>query len=217
MNLKINGPIVSNDDKWIYEIFDIEAFSPRDLDNYLDNITSGEEIDIEINSPGGYVTAGSEIYTALMQHKGPVNILITGVAASMASVIAMAGTTVTMSPTAQIMIHNVSAYGSGDYRDFAHISETLKKLNKSIMNAYQIKTGKNEKEILELMDKETWMEANEAKNQGFVDKILQKEYQLEMVASYGDDFLIDKNIIKSFKKERELLNLLELKGDVKWI
>lgn len=215
MTLKINGPIVSNDDKWIYEIFDIEAFSPRDLNNYLDNITSGEEIDIEINSPGGYVTVGSEIYTALMQHKGPVNILITGVAASMASVIAMAGTTVTMSPTAQIMIHNVSTYGSGDYRDFAHISETLKKLNKSIMNAYQIKTGKSEKEILELMDKETWMEANEAKNQGFVDKILQKEYQLEMVASYGDDFLIDKNIIKSFKKERELLNLLELKGDVK--
>lgn len=127
----------------------------------------------------------------------------------------MAGTTVTMSPTAQIMIHNVSTYGSGDYRDFAHISETLKKLNKSIMNAYQIKTGKSEKEILELMDKETWMEANEAKNQGFVDKILQKEYQLEMVASYGDDFLIDKNIIKSFKKERELLNLLELEGDVK--
>lgn len=215
MTLKINGPIVSNDDKWIYEIFDIEAFSPRDLNNYLDNITSGEEIDIEINSPGGYVTVGSEIYTALMQHKGPVNILITGVAASMASVIAMAGTTITMSPTAQIMIHNVSTYGSGDYRDFAHISETLKKLNKSIMNAYQIKTGKSEKEILELMDKETWMEANEAKNQGFVDKILQKEYQLEMVASYGDDFLIDKNIIKSFKKERELLNLLELEGDVK--
>ena len=215
MTLKINGPIVSNDDKWIYEIFDIEAFSPRDLNNYLDNIRSGEEIDIEINSPGGYVIAGSEIYTALMQHKGPVNILITGVAASMASVIAMAGTTVTISPTAQIMIHNVSTYGSGDYRDFANISETLKKLNKSIMNAYQIKTGKSEKEILELMDKETWMEANEAKNQGFVDKILQKEYQLEMVASYGDDFLIDKNIIKSFKKERELLNLLELKGDVK--
>ena len=215
MTLKISGPIVSNDDKWIYEIFDIEAFSPRDLNNYLDDTSPGEELDIEINSPGGYVTAGSEIYTALMQRKGPVNILITGVAASMASVIAMAGTTVTMSPTAQIMIHNVSTYGSGDYRDFAHISETLKKLNKSIMNAYQIKTGKSEREILELMDKETWMEANEAKNQGFVDKILQKEYRLEMVASYGDDFLIDKNIIKSFKKERELLNLLELKGDVK--
>ena len=106
--MKINGTIVSNDDKWFYDYFEIESFCPRDL-----NLIEGQDVEIEINSPGGYITPASEIYTALMEHKGNVNIIITGRAASAASVIAMAGTHVRISPTAQIMIHNASATGSG--------------------------------------------------------------------------------------------------------
>lgn len=209
MTIKINGTIVGNDDKWIYDWCEMEAFCPRDL-----NLVDGEDIDIEINSPGGYIFPASEIYTALMQHKGNVNITITGRAASAASVIAMAGTKVTMSPTAQMMIHNVSASGSGDYRDFEHYAEQLKKSNDTIANAYMIKTGKTRDEILALMDHETWFTPDEALANGFIDEIMTKSEnteQFRLVAA--SDYLIPQAVIDKLKTEREQeqLNLLKLK------
>lgn len=209
MPIKINGTIVGNDDKWIYDLFNMEAFCPRDL-----NLINGQDVDIEINSPGGYIYPASEIYTALMKHKGNVNITITGRAASAASVIAMAGTKVTMSPTAQMMIHNVSASGAGDYRDFEHYAEQLKKSNDTIANAYMIKTGKTREEILKLMDHETWFTPDEALKNGFIDEILSKEDttdQFRLVAA--SDYLIPQAVIDKLKqeKEQEQLNLLKLK------
>lgn len=209
MTIKINGTIVGNDDKWIYDWCEMEAFCPKDL-----NLVDGEDIDIEINSPGGYIFPASEIYTALMQHKGNVNITITGRAASAASVIAMAGTKVRMSPTAQMMIHNVSASGSGDYRDFEHYAEQLKKSNDTIANAYMIKTGKTRDEILALMDHETWFTPDEALANGFIDEILTKSEntdQFRLVAA--SDYLIPQAVIDKLKTEREQeqLNLLKLK------
>ncbi|MFR9279235.1 MAG: head maturation protease, ClpP-related [Ezakiella coagulans] len=209
MTIKINGTIVGNDDKWIYDWCEMEAFCPKDL-----NLVDGEDIDIEINSPGGYIFPASEIYTALMQHKGNVNITITGRAASAASVIAMAGTKVTMSPTAQMMIHNVSASGAGDYRDIEHYAEQLKKSNDTIANAYMIKTGKTREEILKLMDHETWFTPDEALENGFIDEILTKSEntdQFRLVAA--SDFLIPQAVIDKLKqeKEQEQLNLLKLK------
>lgn len=209
MTIKINGTIVGNDDKWIYDWCEMEAFCPKDL-----NLVDGEDIDIEINSPGGYIFPASEIYTALMQHKGNVNTTITGRAASAASVIAMAGTKVRMSPTAQMMIHNVSASGSGDYRDFEHYAEQLKKSNDTIANAYMIKTGKTRDEILQLMDHETWFTPDEALENGFVDEIMTKSEntdQFRLVAA--SDFLIPQAVIDKLKTEREQeqLNLLKLK------
>ena len=209
MTIKINGTIVGNDDKWIYDWCEMEAFCPKDL-----NLVDGEDIDIEINSPGGYIYPASEIYTALMKHKGNVNITITGRAASAASVIAMAGTHVTMSPTAQMMIHNVSASGAGDYRDFEHYAEQLKKSNDTLANAYMLKTGKTKEEILKLMDYETWFTPDEALENGFIDEILSKEDktdQFRLVAA--SDFLIPQAVIDKLKTEREQeqLNLLKLK------
>ena len=209
MPIKINGTIVGNDDKWIYDGFDMESFCPRDLE-----LVDGQDVDIEINSPGGYIYPASEIYTALMQHKGNVNITITGRAASAASVIAMAGTHVKMSPTAQMMIHNVSASASGDYRDFEHCAEQLKKSNDTLANAYMLKTGKTKEEILELMDYETWFTPDEALENGFIDEILSKEDntdQFRLVAA--SDFLIPQAVIDKLKaeKEQEQLNLLKLK------
>lgn len=209
MPIKINGTIVGNDDKWIYDWFDMESFCPRDLE-----LKDGQDVDIEINSPGGYIYPASEIYTALMQHKGNVNITITGRAASAASVIAMAGTHVKMSPTAQMMIHNVSASGSGDYRDFEHFAEQLKKSNDTLANAYMLKTGKTKEEILKLMDYETWFTPDEALENGFIDEILSKEDktdQFRLVAA--SDFLIPQAVIDKLKaeKEQEQLNLLKLK------
>lgn len=209
MPIKISGTIVGNDDKWIYDWFDMESFCPRDLE-----LKDGQDVDIEINSPGGYIYPASEIYTALMQHKGNVNITITGRAASAASVIAMAGTHVKMSPTAQMMIHNVSASGSGDYRDFEHCAEQLKKSNDTLANAYMLKTGKTKEEILKLMDYETWFTPDEALENGFIDEILSKEDntdQFRLVAA--SDFLIPQAVIDKLKaeKEQEQLNLLKLK------
>lgn len=209
MPIKISGTIVGNDDKWIYDWFDMESFCPRDLE-----LKDGQDVDIEINSPGGYIYPVSEIYTALMQHKGNVNITITGRAASAASVIAMAGTHVKMSPTAQMMIHNVSASASGDYRDFEHCAEQLKKSNDTLANAYMLKTGKTKEEILKLMDYETWFTPDEALENGFIDEILSKEDntdQFRLVAA--SDFLIPQAVIDKLKaeKEQEQLNLLKLK------
>lgn len=209
MPIKINGTIVGTDDKWIYDWCDMEAFCPKDL-----NLIEGQDVDIEINSPGGYIYPASEIYTALMKHKGNVNITITGRAASAASVIAMAGTHVTMSPTAQMMIHNVSASGAGDYRDFEHYAEQLRKSNDVIANAYMLKTGKTREEILKLMDYETWFTPDEALENGFIDEILSKEDntdQFRLVAA--SDFLIPQAVIDKLKqeKEQEQLNLLKLK------
>lgn len=209
MTIKINGTIVSNDDKWIYDWCEMDAFCPKDLD-----LIDGQDVDIEINSPGGYIYPASEIYTALMQHKGNVNVTITGRAASAASVIAMAGTKVSMSPTAQIMIHNVSATGSGDYRDFEHYAEQLKKSNDTIANAYMLKTGKTREEILNLMDYETWFTPEEAKEHGFIDEIMTREEtptDIRLVAA--SDYLIPQAVIDKLKqeKEQEQLNLLKLK------
>lgn len=209
MTIKINGTIVSNDDKWIYDWCEMDAFCPKDLE-----LIDGQDVDIEINSPGGYIYPASEIYTALMQHKGNVNVTITGRAASAASVIAMAGTKVSMSPTAQIMIHNVSATGSGDYRDFEHYAEQLKKSNDTIANAYMLKTGKTREEILRLMDYETWFTPEEAIECGLIDEILSRNSapdDIRLVAA--SDYLIPQAVIDKLKQEREQeqLNLLKLK------
>ena len=212
MLIKINGTIVGNDDKWIYDWCEMEAFCPRDLE-----LIDGQDVDIEINSPGGYIYPASEIYTALMQHKGNVNITITGRAASAASVIAMAGTKVVMSPTAQMMIHNVSASGSGDYRDFEHYAEQLKKSNDTIANAYMLKTGKTREEILDLMDYETWFTPEEALENGFIDEILSKSDSAdEFMLVAASDFLIPQAVIDKLKQEREQeqLNLLKLKEKI---
>jgi ATP-dependent protease ClpP protease subunit len=209
--IRISGTIVGNNDKWVYELFDMESFCPNDL---YDKIKENEELNIEINSSGGYVYPASEIYTALIQHTGEVNITITGRAASAASVIAMAGTTVKISPTAQIMIHNASAVGEGDYRDFEHYAEQLKKTNDTIANAYMLKTGLSKEELFDLMDVETWLTPDEALEKGFVDEILNKKEEdkkYNLVASNAN--IIPQAIIDRIKssKEQEKLNILKLK------
>ncbi|MBO8759618.1 ATP-dependent Clp protease proteolytic subunit, partial [Staphylococcus aureus] len=104
MKINVKGAIIPNDDKWIYEMLEMDATSPKDIADSLPD--TNEDIDVIINSGGGDVYSGSEIYTSLKTYPGKVNIKIVGVAASAASVIAMAGDHIEISPTAQIMIHN---------------------------------------------------------------------------------------------------------------
>lgn len=172
-NINIKGPIIPGDEKWIYDIFDIEATCPKDVTNVLEN-ANGEEIQLTINSPGGDVFSASEIYTELMDYEGKIKSRIVGVAASAASVVAMAGE-VEMSPTAQMMIHNAWTIAIGDRNDMQGVSDFLKTVDKSIANAYEKKTGLSEGDLLSLMDKETWMDAELAKEKGFVDEIMFEE------------------------------------------
>ncbi|MEK2500401.1 head maturation protease, ClpP-related, partial [Tetragenococcus halophilus] len=177
---QINGTIIPNDDKWIYNLLDMDSTAPSDI-VLPDN---NEPLDVEVNSGGGDVFSGSEIYTALRGYQGDVNVNIVGIAGSAASVIAMAGNKVSISPTAQIMIHNVSGGTAGDYREHNKFSEILQKGNDSTASAYMAKTGKDLDELLNLMNEETWLTAEEAKEQGFADEIMfSNDKAPKMVAS----------------------------------
>jgi len=168
MKIEIKGVIVPNNYAEIYEWLGIENISPSKVNQALDE-ANGEDVEVEINSSGGYIFAGNEIYSALKNYKGNVSIRIIW-AGSAASVIAMARHSI-MEPTAMMMIHNVQGIGEGDYIDFAHESEVLKTASRALSVAYQLKTGKTEKEIMTLMDRETWFTAKEAHELGFVDEV----------------------------------------------
>jgi len=226
MKVKIKGVIVSNDDKWIYEYFNVEAVSPKDIEAQLEK-ANGQELEVEINSGGGDVFAGSDIYTALKEYKGNITAKVVGIAASAASVIAMAANKVLISPTAQIMIHNVSVYGGGgDYRDMEHYAEMLKNYNVSIANAYQLKTDMKQDELLDLMNKETYMNAQRAVELKFADEVMFDEGN-RLAASLGNGLLPREVINKvknemQAKKKDELVNLaqtklklLKLQGEIK--
>ena len=132
-----------------------------------------------INSPGGDCIAASQIYTMLMDYPDEVTVKIDGIAASAASVIAMAGTKVLMAPTALMMIHNPATITMGDHEDMKRAIEMLDEVKESIINAYEIKTGVSRIKLSHLMDAETWMNANKAIELGFADDVLKDEKQSE--------------------------------------
>lgn len=170
MDIDIKGDIIEDDSQWIYDWIGWSYTSPKNVCKQLKE-ANGEEVTLKINSPGGSVFAASEIYSELRDYKGQVNIKIVGLAASAASVIAMAGHS-SMSPTAQIMVHNVSSTAEGDYRDMDHASEVLRNANDTIANAYIEKTGMSREKALNLMDNETWLSAQKAKELGLIDEIM---------------------------------------------
>ena len=131
-----------------------------------------DPIIVHINSVGGDCIAASQIYTMLMEYPSDVTVQIDGLAASAASVIAMAGTKVCMSPTALMMAHNPWTSAMGDARDMQKAISLLDEVKESIINAYQIKTGMDRQQLSNLMDEETWMNAYRAKELGFCDEVL---------------------------------------------
>lgn len=143
------------------------------------------DIVIWINSPGGDCIAASQIYSMLMDYKGNVTVKIDGVAASAASVIAMAGTQVLMAPTALMMIHNPMTVAFGDHTDMQKAIEMLDEVKESIINAYEIKTNLSRAKLSHLMDSETWMNANKAVELGFADDILTDEKLAVDVPAYA--------------------------------
>lgn len=168
--IEVKGTIVGNADKWIYEWFGMDATCPKDVNAAISE-ANGEPLLVEINSGGGDVFAGSEIYTALKAYAGTVEINIVGLAASAASVIAQAGHS-RISPTALFMVHNVSGSTAGDFHDMQQEAEILQTANKAVAAAYLEKTGKSMEELLGIMDAETWMDAQKAVEYGFVDEVM---------------------------------------------
>ena len=140
---------------------------------FKSELVSGEgDIDIWINSPGGDCIAASQIYNMLMDYKGNVTVKIDGIAASAASVIAMAGTIVKVSPTSLMMIHNPLTVAIGDSAEMKKAIQMLDEVKESIINAYELKTGQPREKLSKLMDGETWLNANKALELGFADEML---------------------------------------------
>lgn len=200
--IKINGTIIPNEYKELYEWFGEDSTAPLDIDSAISE-AKGDALEVTINSGGGYITAGSEIYTALRNYEGDVNIRVIW-AGSAASVIAMARHSVA-EPTGMIMIHNVSGMAQGDYRDLQHEAEVMETATKALSVAYQIKTGMSEEQIRELMDKETWMTAREAVQLGFIDELA--EANQRMIAGVGG--VLSEKQLKQARKEIEVAKAKE--------
>lgn len=146
---------------------------------FKDELNAGEgDIVVWINSPGGDCVAAAQIYNMLMDYKGSVTVKIDGIAASAASVIAMAGTKVLVSPVSMMMIHNPAPIAIGDAAEMEKAIAMLSEVKDSIINAYEIKTGLSRARLSHLMDAETWMDANRAVELGFADEIMKRSEAL---------------------------------------
>lgn len=161
---------------------------------FKSDLNAGQgDIVVWINSPGGDCVAAAQIYNMLMDYKGNVTIKIDGIAASAASVIAMAGTKVLMSPTALMMIHNPLTVAIGDSEEMQKAIDMLTEVKESIINAYEIKTGLSRAKLSHLMDAETWMNANKAIELGFADDLLFKSE--EGSASAENSFTFSRRVV----------------------
>lgn len=156
----------------IYDEIGMFGITARDFLNELKSV-GNRKITLRINSPGGEVFDGLAIYNRLSEHAPGVEVKIDGIAASMASVIAMVGSPITMAENALLMIHNPNGICMGDATDMRDLADMLDKVKGSLTGAYERKTGKTSDEITAMMNDETWMNAEEAKAHGFIDEITQ--------------------------------------------
>lgn len=189
--IDIKGRISPNDDRDVMEFWGLECTTPADVRRITDQTADGDDIDVYINSGGGEISAGSEIYTTLRQlsETRNVNIYITGYALSAASVIAMAAHSA-ISPTAQLMVHCVSTMAAGNHNDMEHAAEELREADRAICRAYMDKSGMSEEDALALMEAETWISATRAVELGLVDEIMFED-QSEPLQMVADDKPID--------------------------
>ena len=220
--IDVRGVIIPNDYKWYYDWFEEDSTCPKDVQKIMDT-HPGEQHDVYINSPGGAIDVGSEIYTMLRGHAAGIKIYITGQACSAASVIAAAGYC-EMSPTALLMVHCVSSGARGNHSDMEHMAEVLRTADRALCSAYMDKTGMSEQEVLDMMEHETWLNAQQALERKLIDKIM-FEQQEPVPMTAGLFALPSKEQLERTRKlameperEQALMNLklLELEGAMKW-
>lgn len=193
--LSINGTIAEDswfDDDVTPKLFKEELFSE-----------SGDVV-IWLNSPGGDCIAASQIYSMLMDYEGAITVKVDGIAASAASVIAMAGTKVLMAPTALMMIHNPMTVAFGNHDDMKKTIDMLSQVKESIINAYEIKTSQPRSKLSKLMDSETWMNANKAIELGFADGLLEDLKKTEVKDSYSfSTKLVQSKLLNKISKKKK--------------
>ena len=164
-----------------------DDISPKNFKDDLDKLGDISELNIYINSNGGDVFAGQAIYSMIKRHKAKVTVHVDGLAASIASVIAMAGDVVHMPVNAMMMIHNPWTFAYGDSTEMKKVADTLDKIRESIIATYQEKSGLTDKKIIAMMDAETWLTAKDSKELGFADGI---DEEKQIAASVDGDFLM---------------------------
>lgn len=203
--LFLNGVI--SDETWFGDEVTPEVFRKE--------LYSGEgEVTVWINSPGGDVFAAAQIYTMLMEYPWPVHVRIDALAGSAASVVAMAGTDVAMSPVAMMMIHNPATITIGDAQEIQKTVDMLSEVKESILNAYELKSNLPRARIAGLMDDETWMNAKKAVELGFADRVLYTEGKedadvesmLFSCAAVRNDFL---HCLQRMKKQEKSSGCME--------
>lgn len=187
-----------------------DEITPKQFKSEL--LSDSGDITIWINSPGGDVFAASQIYNMLMDYKGKVTVKIDGIAASAASVIAMAGTDVYISPTGLMMIHNPMTIAFGDTLEMEKAISMLSEVKESIINAYEIRTGLSRAKLSHFMDAETWFNAKKAVELGFADGILFSELREDMPNSESVSFsniAVINSLIQKLPKT-EKINALDI-------
>lgn len=182
--IQMKGEVIPDDYSDVYDWLNYQYFSPRSISDALTE-ANGEDITLEINSPGGYIDAGSEIYTELMEYPGTVNAKIVGYACSAASWIALAADHVAMSPTAQMMIHRASGGAIGNSSDMKSEYNALDQMDKSFVDLYAKRTGKSPEEIYQMMVDTTWMNAKTAVENGFADEVMFENKEPALVNADG--------------------------------
>lgn len=195
--LFLNGTIAEN--SWFDDDVTPQLFKDE-LNNGTGNIT------VWINSPGGDCIAAAQIYNMLTEYPGKVTVKIDGIAASAASVIAMAGDEVLMSPVSTMMIHNPATIAFGDHTDMQKAIDMLNEVKESIINAYVLKTGLSRSRLSHLMDAETWMNANKAIELGFANGLTSDDYLNDMSFLGTDNSLFSCRAVNN-----ALLNKIEAK------
>lgn len=201
----IKGDIIPNDLAEFYKWFGADYTCPADVTEVLNTLEDGEEITIAINSGGGDVVSGQEIYSMLRKISGSHKVIVEveSMAASAASMIAMAGSVVRMSPVALLMIHNASCTASGDYRVFMHNAAVLETVNAAIRAAYIEKTGMTDEQLIEMMDYETWLTANQCVEKGFADEIIRDHAPAIVTNAMIGQLSITPEMIETAKAEME--------------
>lgn len=194
--IEVKGTIVSDSQAKIYQYFGIPYTSPSSV--ILPE--TGEDVLVEINSGGGEVFAGSEIFTKLKAYEGKVTARVVGLAASAASVILMGADEIEISPTAQIMIHNAWSTAVGDSKDMLHEASVLDGINQSIMTAYVMKTDISKNELYDLMEAETWMGAERAVELGFADRIMFEEEKAPVNVYASAGYVLPDEVLAKVEK-----------------
>lgn len=219
MRLNIYGDIVPNNDAWIYDYLEMDCTCPSRVVAALED-AKGQPVDVYINSGGGDIFAGSEIYSTIRSYTGKTTLHVVGLAASAASVVACAGRCL-ISPTAMMMVHNVSGTFGGDCHDMDKAAELLRQANSAISAAYVAKTGMTEEQALAMMDHETWITAKQAVEHKLADAIEEPAKQpTQMAASMGMALSDEtkqhiRDTVKSpaARKAQAEINILKLRGE----